>query len=480
MSSSQSRTLLILLALVLIFNWITPVLVMDGMFMDGQQYSNVAMNMAEGKGSFWKPVLTDTWIKSERTEFTEHPPMGFFLQSLMFRLLGNGFFTERIFFFLCLILAIALIILHWKFFEKEGRLKQGYAALPVVLFLLIPVSNWAFSNGVLEIEMTLVTLSASLFFLYSTLAHSYTKYFWLILSSLAVGIAFLVKGVPGLFPLSLPLIYRFTIGKKNHTWVMDTLVMLLVFSLLIAILLWGETSGDALMFYLKNRLLYRINEEPTVENHFFILERLLIELLIPIACSLWFLRYRLLKKRDALSFNSIYSYFFLIGFAASLPLVITAVQRGFYLVPAFPFFALAFGAVIADSFADWFSGLKYIVYKIAFGLLVVVGAIGIYRSISNVKFPSRDIDELLFCEQIKKVVPPGEIVALSPSLYDNWSLQMYLYRKLHISCDAKFQRTYLIAPISEKAELETKSDLVVAIGENPSFVLFQHVFAPIR
>src|SRR4051812_22549428 len=64
---------------------IMPRLAQRGMFVDGLTYASIARNLAEGRGSFWSPSYTATIYP----EFHEHPPLGLWLQSLWFRVLGD-------------------------------------------------------------------------------------------------------------------------------------------------------------------------------------------------------------------------------------------------------------------------------------------------------------------------------------------------------------------------------------------------------
>src|SRR5688572_2071285 len=84
-------TLVIMLVLVL------PVLLQDGMFMDGVQYACVSRNLANGDGTFWFPWLHDSWVKADSPYFMEHPPLVYGIQSIFFRVLGDTMYTERIY-----------------------------------------------------------------------------------------------------------------------------------------------------------------------------------------------------------------------------------------------------------------------------------------------------------------------------------------------------------------------------------------------
>ena len=53
----NKHTYLLILVLAIASLIIVPGLLMEGMFMDGQQYACVAKNYAHSKGTFWFPFL---------------------------------------------------------------------------------------------------------------------------------------------------------------------------------------------------------------------------------------------------------------------------------------------------------------------------------------------------------------------------------------------------------------------------------------
>lgn len=86
----SSKKILILFVFALYFLLIGYKLMRLGIHGDGVEYANVARNMADGLGSFWKPYHDDFGYQV----FHEHPPFVFWLQSLFFRLFGNGPYLE--------------------------------------------------------------------------------------------------------------------------------------------------------------------------------------------------------------------------------------------------------------------------------------------------------------------------------------------------------------------------------------------------
>src|SRR6218665_3626225 len=70
-----------------------PPLLQDGMFLDGVTYASIARNLAEGRGSAFTLHYTQTLYP----KFYEHPQLQFILQSLLFRVMGDSIFVERLY-----------------------------------------------------------------------------------------------------------------------------------------------------------------------------------------------------------------------------------------------------------------------------------------------------------------------------------------------------------------------------------------------
>ena len=81
-------------------------LIPEGMFVDGLVYSSIARNLAIGKGSFWHLYYC--------APFTDHPPLGMSLESFLFMLIGDTYFTEKIFSAIIWLITIWVMITFWK------------------------------------------------------------------------------------------------------------------------------------------------------------------------------------------------------------------------------------------------------------------------------------------------------------------------------------------------------------------------------
>ncbi|MCE2742413.1 MAG: hypothetical protein LW701_02400, partial [Fluviicola sp.] len=82
----------------------------------------------------------------------------------------------------------------------------------------------------------------------------------------------------------------------------------------------------------------------TVESRFFIVKRMFSEMILPIVIALIFyfsyfkkrVELRLTKEQRATSFT-----FLALGLSAVLPIMVSMKQSGFYILTAYPFFAIA-------------------------------------------------------------------------------------------------------------------------------------------
>jgi hypothetical protein len=218
------------------------------------------------------------------------------------------------------------------------------------------------------------------------------------------------------------------------------MVPLLAFGILFTI----DESRESLSIYLFKRALHRISEVPTVDNRFYILGRLVMELLpqIIFVVLVVFIS-QLRKKKTQISAQIRESLFFItVGLSASVPLMLTMVQKGFYFVPALPFFAIGLSMLIAPVVAEItgrieVNSVKYKVILIA-GLFLFIGALSYtFMQKGEVR---RDKEMLHDVYVIGDVVPARSIVTLAGRMSNEWELQCYLIRYFNISLDTEPQK----------------------------------------
>ncbi len=316
-----------------------PALFTEGMFMDGLMYATVAKNLAHGEGSFWFLKFSDTYL----TSFHEHPPLIFGLQSLCFNLFGDSVLVERFFSFFTYIISGVFVMLIFK--EITPTKIHSLSWLPLLLWIVMPLATWGAVNNMLENGMLVFILLSVLFFLKSLKKN---RFLFLALSSLMLFAAFLSKGFTGLFSLSLP--FWFWCFDKEYSFkkaLIDT-ISLLVFLALFFLLLFAlqKDSLASLQAYYDIQVVNSLKNVVTVNSRFFILGKLVTEVLISLGILL--LIFLLGRKQKTLSIDLKGVLIFLaIGLSAVLPITLSLKQNAHYLLCALPFFAIAFGLLIA-------------------------------------------------------------------------------------------------------------------------------------
>jgi len=451
----------VLLTLSMFIVLIVPALLQDGMFLDGLQYSCVAKNMAVGKGSFWQPCFSDTWWKSYSGVFLEQPPFGIWLQSLFFRMFGEGMYVERFYALVTALVNALFIILIWKllFKNKTDLLKLWW--MPVLFWISIPVCYWSVQNNMLEITMSIFTLAA-VYFSLRVMVLKKLKIVNLIVSGLCVFLATLTKGLPGLFPLVIIPLYWFMF--KNTSWLkalLYTLCLICIPLVAYGIVMLNPVAAHSLHFYFFERLLSRISDDPTATNRFDTLFRVISELLpIMITVATIFMISKI-KKQKIVSEKTQFKtamFFIITGCSASLPLMLTMVQKGFYFVPALPFFALGFAVLLAEIVARWI--VKINVQSLGYKLLTATVVLMLCASLlySGYKSGSISRDEAVVHDVylFGSVIPKGSIVKVDKKVYDNWSVQCYLnrYFDIAVSISDQFHYKYWI---KEKNKLQPEN-----------------------
>jgi 4-amino-4-deoxy-L-arabinose transferase-like glycosyltransferase len=449
---------------------IAPTLIQDGMFGDAMLYTSVSHNLGTGIGSFWEPVFSPSYHNAGSAFFHEQPPLVFGIQSLFFKLLGDSLYVERFYTFLTMcVTAILLKVLWNSVFTKEQEFKK-ISWLPVILWITVPACIWSYSNNMMENTMGIFTISAVIF-IFKSLESDRKEIWFLLLAGLFVFLATMSKGVPGLFPLAVPLLYWIVFRRRSLlTTIFHTLIIISVPLVLYFILFNIPESSESLNFYVTKRLLGRINNDPTVVDRLFIIKRLFTELLPQLIILLLIISISRLKKSGIafFRFSKPSAFFFLTGLAASIPLTFTLVQRGFYLVPSFPYFALGFSILIAPAVLSFRETLissepgKFRLLQVA-GILVFIFAI-VFTFMQKGK-AQRDRDMLHDVHVIGNAIPSRSEISVTPDIATAYYLECYFIRYYYISLFIDVPKDYQLVRkstkpdslnIFEKLNLDTK------------------------
>ena len=413
----------------LVFLVISPTFFTQGMFMDGLWYANISKNLSANVGSYWDLYFTNTLF----SHFREHPPLAIWLQSFLFRFLGNYFFLDRLYGLLVISISCILIVQIWKAVTQEAEKKISW--LPLFFFFCFPTTIWAISNNILESTMMVFTLLSVLFLLYF---FKNQKKIYLISAAFFLFLAFLSKGIVGLYILTMPIIYEVVNKKKAiKKGIYDTLTFFFFFCVFIAILFF--TSQDSYTFfkeYFYKQIVTSLKSVVTVTTSFYIVYKLFTELIPSLLVVALLTSIR--KERNVLKqFNIWATIFLLVGLAGVLPIMISLKQRGFYIFTTFPLFSIAIALIVKQPVSALLNQIanktKFIFYSRVTSVTLLIAGVSICY-ITKDKF-GRDEELLSDVAFIKKIVPPNTNICINRNLFENWLLHGYLHRYAGISLD---------------------------------------------
>ena len=404
-------------------------LLTEGMFFDGVTYASISRNMAEGQGKFWNPHYTQTLYP----EFRQHPPLALGMEALAFKALGDHWWVEKVYSVLAFLLSGLFIALIWKRTTNNIR----WAWLPLLFWLTMPLVSWSATNNLLENTMSVFVLLSVYLMIVS---YQRNHKFWLILSAMALLLAFLSKGFTGLFPLVFPILYcAFDQKRKWIQGPIDSLILVISVAVFVGIMfLMFPASWSYIKEYIQLQVINGGLHEATVSSRFYIVFSLLLQLVVPLVMVIALVVLKTKNKDNNKVFefppDKAWFYIFLIlGLLGVLPIMVSVKQRDFYMLAALPFFALAYGHInIAE--------VNTLMLKITPNLRkwMTLGAscillIGIMLNLVHIGKYGRD--EALI-EEVKQQIVESEgnnSIEIAPEEYTNWAKHAYYMRYGKIS-----------------------------------------------
>jgi len=404
-----------------------------GIFGDGLIYAVVSRNLALGLGSWWSLYYSDAIF----APFAEHPPLMFWLESFWFRLLGDHTWTEKSF-SLVLGLLMAASLRHFWVNMPDRKETANYWWLPVFLWIIVPTIHWAYPNNMLENMLVLFTSWA----IWKVVRADDNK------TTLWVGglvfLAFMTKGLVGLFPLAafgIKAISLKTVSLQKAA--QQTILATFCFVVLFGFTLLYEPARASWTNYFNTQLFATFSGERAVQDHienlprYYILLRVFTELFNPLLIlgGLYFIARRKIVTVQATVNKEWVRFFLLVALSATLPLLFSPKQHSFYLIPAIPWFIFAltlwtqnwlfplFGLWSPNHWTYQFCRFTFVL------LLIAALLISVYR------FGKAGRDATLIADVEK--------MAAVKSATDQIALPAYLIR--HHSLHAYFQRNHSIS-----------------------------------
>lgn len=431
-----------------------PSLMQDGMFMDAMLYTSVSRNLSNGIGTFWFPYFDPHNIIG-LSSFHEQPPLAFGIQALFFKIVGDHLYMERLYTLFTLCTTAFLIHGLWQQVNDKMIAYKPMSWLPILLWITIPVCFWSYSNNMHENTMGIFIL-LSVMLMYKALQSEKHLFLHWVLAGVLVGMAALCKGFPGLFPLSFPFLYWAVMRQNSFKkMALQTAILLCTLGTVGFLLYLYPPSRESLSIYLFKRAFARIDSAHTVDSRFFILFRLLSELLPQIGFTCLFFLISRIKKIKFLAGDTQKKalLFLMLALCGTLPLMLTKVQNGFYMVGAFPYFAIAFALLNVQVLFALISKISKASLTKLTGISILLFAAVLLFSFSKIGDTVRDKTLLHDVHVIGKNIPAHTSMAAPKSVYLNWTLGCYLVRYYNISLNMNDTNQYYLSDKNQKIEV---------------------------
>ncbi len=432
-----------------------PRLVPQGLFGDGLLYASMARNLAEGKGSMWAPWFSSGyWLDfASGAPYFENPPLMIWLQAVFFRVLGDHWWVEKLYSLLLLVLNAWLITRIWETPLRGTRMQGRYGWFPLLLWYFITPVLWGNPNNLMDNNLLTFCLLALLFSM-DGLFSGQNVLAKISLAGFFIFLGIMTKGPVALYPAAVPFLFMVIFnrpgdrgraftkqagkGMLQSAWMI--VVTLGLFALLLALI-------PEARHYFENyweRRLGVVLSGTREDAEFTGWARLSIFVILikeqPGLIALFLLLLFISGKRgaNAGSFQrerKISLFFLLTGFAATLPIMLSARQNGIYIIPGMPMFALAAGYYHLPLIHNWLEspGEKTIRFLKTLYTVSLAGipVLGVYVFFLFGQ-PGREKELLHDLPYLQQIIPKGEKVAVCEHLMQNQQAHTYLQRFHHL------------------------------------------------
>lgn len=337
----SSKKLLILFVFSLYFLLIGYRLMRLGIYGDGVEYANVARNMADGLGSFWKPYHDDFGYRV----FHEHPPFVFWVQSWFFRLFGNGPYLEGFYGFFIGLLILFFTGLFWQQVRRDFQYVGVGSWWPMLLLVPLPIFTYILAINRIVNTWTLLAIIATYLAYLSSVKARHAVYFS-ILAGGAIYLGFIAKGPVAFFPFGVPLLAWLTLKANFSRALTAAILSLITFAvILLATFYFYPDSVKFWQGFWQAQVVASLkSERGSGRPHWHLLQRWISEMIVPfLIAGVFTLAFRVPFRK--IRFNRQALFFLLTALAGSLPFLISTRQHGRYILHSYPLFLLSLACV---------------------------------------------------------------------------------------------------------------------------------------
>lgn len=439
---------------------VVPWIVRPGMFFDGELYAAISRNMALGIGDAWHPVFSATMF----ADYREAPPLAFVLQSLLFRLLGDHFWVEKLYSISTGVATAVVMAAIWRRLVNADSPWRKCSWLPVLLWITLPGWMQVYGNNLLEGTMGLFAILAVYAALRADEGGRGTLG-WLSLAAMSIVAALLSKGPVGLYPLIAPTVAGLTLRRQRLGKSLANNAILIGFFL--AALGFALMPPDALegfAKYLQTQVFAAVagrrEHVTSALGQFYILREILRELAIPALVAggivFWSRRHSPDDVSKDASRSRAIAFCLLTALSASMPIAISPKQSAYYAVPSYPFYALALAFWCAPPLLRLIAAVRSIaavrgrrlMQAAALGTLLAALVGLVCKSLHHSQRDQSLYEDVL---ALARVVPKSSVVSFmepSQDLHTDIALPFYLGRWASISTDGRELHELLLLPIA--------------------------------
>ena len=361
----STRQVLFLLVFSIFCLLVGPHILEMGTNGDGTEYASIARNMSEGLGTFWAPYLDDT---NEPVHW-EHPPLIYWIQSIFFRMFGDGLYFEGIYGFGIALVILYLAAMFWQRVRRDFQLQVIGSWWPLVLLISLPVFSYIVQSNRLVATFLIFALLET-YFAYRSMAGGKSTVIYAIATGLTVYLGFIAMGPVALFAFAVPTIGCLTIKPGFSRAAASTLLAMVIFAacFLLTGLLFPE-SMDFWKFFMKAQIFRSLaSTRGGGDSYFRYIERLISNLIVPFGLTGMIMLILKTHFRN-LKVNRHAAFFLLIALAGCLPFFVSKRQHLRYILHSLPFFILSL-AFVTDNIAEKVESIIGKKRKIRLGFVV--------------------------------------------------------------------------------------------------------------
>lgn len=303
---------------------------------DGVQYAAVARNLSDGWGMFWSPYLSETVFRVHH----EHPPLVYWIQSLFFRVLGDGLYVEGIYGFVIGGFILWGLVLLWQSVNRDFGATTVGSWWPILLLSSLPVMSYIVQSNRLVITFVVFAVFAT-WLSYQSLTSGRGWVLYALLSGILIYLGGLAKGPVALFTLAVPVISWFILGVSLSRALWSTMSALMACAALCV--------GTAYMYpesivfwkgFWHAQIMASLSSTRAPSSYFHYYQRWIGEMAVPFAVIGGLIYLTGTRVRE-MRFNRPAWFFLCIALVGTLPFLISQRQQFRYILHSLPFFVLS-------------------------------------------------------------------------------------------------------------------------------------------